>query len=263
MFGAFRLLLALMVVTTHLGGRGAVFHYGPYGVFGFYVVSGFLMTAILRRTYGFDLRGSTSFWLNRFLRIFPVYHLVALATLVLVGLFPRDAVLFQPAWLISNRAFDWLGNLLLVPYALYDQRFRLVPPSWSLGVELVYYFVIWLVMARSRRLALACAALGVAWVAWVFSAGLGWDARYFPLQAAMLPFAVGSLISHHGTWIRRRFGERTLGLAAGGVALLVVHTILAVVPCEGYALGAGFYVNFALVSLVSALLAVGEPASRR
>jgi len=263
MFGAFRFLLAVMVVITHLGGRSALFHYGVYGVFGFYVVSGFLMTAILQRTYGFDLRGSTSFWMNRFLRIFPAYHLVALATLVLVGLFPREAVYFQPAWWISDRWIDWLGNLLLFPYSFYDQRFRLVPPTWSVGVELVCYFVVWLVMARSRRLAWLCAALGVGWVAWALWAGLVWSARYMPVQAAILPFSVGSLIFHHGRPLRRRLGDRALGLAAGGVLLIVAHAILAFLPGETYALGAGFYVNFVLVSGVSALLAVSDPPSRR
>jgi peptidoglycan/LPS O-acetylase OafA/YrhL len=49
MFGFFRTLLALAVVVEHLGPA----HYvGPYAVFGFYVLSGYLMTLIMHETYG-------------------------------------------------------------------------------------------------------------------------------------------------------------------------------------------------------------------
>lgn len=44
MFGIFRTMLALVVVGEHLG---PVAHVGPYAVFDFYALSGYLMTAIL------------------------------------------------------------------------------------------------------------------------------------------------------------------------------------------------------------------------
>lgn len=42
MFGVYRTALALLVVAGHLG---PLEHVGPYAVFAFYVLSGYLMTA--------------------------------------------------------------------------------------------------------------------------------------------------------------------------------------------------------------------------
>jgi peptidoglycan/LPS O-acetylase OafA/YrhL len=82
MLGSFRLLLALLVVMAHLAeGTTFVSHMGVFAVFGFYVISGYLMTLVLHEVYHFDF---SSFWANRFLRLFPTYYLVALASLLVV-----------------------------------------------------------------------------------------------------------------------------------------------------------------------------------
>ena len=62
MFGIFRTLLALAVVVDHLGG---VHGMGTYAVFGFYVLSGYLMTMVLHRTYGYSISGFSRYALNR------------------------------------------------------------------------------------------------------------------------------------------------------------------------------------------------------
>lgn len=50
MFGALRLFLAILVVYTHLGPpHGAAL--GHHAVFGFYLLSGFLITRILNDLY--------------------------------------------------------------------------------------------------------------------------------------------------------------------------------------------------------------------
>lgn len=47
MFGSFRTLLALGVVISHLGSAP---YMGTYAVFGFYALSGYLMTLIMHET---------------------------------------------------------------------------------------------------------------------------------------------------------------------------------------------------------------------
>lgn len=74
MLGLMRFILALLVVVSHLTGGGAspfFAHWGIFAVFGFYLISGYLMTIILNEKYFFNF---TTFALNRFLRLFPIYY---------------------------------------------------------------------------------------------------------------------------------------------------------------------------------------------
>ena len=87
MFGTFRAILALMVVALHLGGIPAL---GNYAVFAFYCLSGYLMTLILQRNYGYTLAGFSKYIFNRFLKIYPVYWVSILFTLALVVMTTYD-----------------------------------------------------------------------------------------------------------------------------------------------------------------------------
>ncbi|MFT5239279.1 MAG: peptidoglycan/LPS O-acetylase OafA/YrhL [Candidatus Promineifilaceae bacterium] len=70
MFGTYRALLAFMVVALHLGGVPII---GPYAVFGFYILSGYLMTTIMHTRYGYSPVGFLQYAVNRALRIYPAY----------------------------------------------------------------------------------------------------------------------------------------------------------------------------------------------
>lgn len=191
MFGTLRFILAIFVVVAHLTETvKSVSHFGVFAVFGFYIVSGYLMTAVLNKTYKFDLK---SFALNRFLRLFPVYYLVVCSTLIAFYLLP-NAEAFHVVWYARDRIQDIAGNLAIFPFEFYDAYFRIVPPAWSVAVELVCYFLLWLFIARSKQTALITA--GVAAIYHVASLALGqdWAARYFPFYAAILPFSIGASI---------------------------------------------------------------------
>ena len=70
MLGSLRLFLAFFVVFSHLVGTHYLQHFGFYAVRGFYVLSGFLMTASLNDLYAFDAR---RYFTNRLLRLMPLY----------------------------------------------------------------------------------------------------------------------------------------------------------------------------------------------
>lgn len=70
MFGTYRTLLAVMVIFLHLGGMPVI---GGYAVFGFYILSGYLMTLIMHKNYGYTRDGVARYAINRFLRIYPIY----------------------------------------------------------------------------------------------------------------------------------------------------------------------------------------------
>jgi len=64
---------------------------GFYMVFGFFVLSGYLMTFIMHKKYGYSVRGVGAYALNRFLRIYPLYwacFVFALVVFFLVALCP-------------------------------------------------------------------------------------------------------------------------------------------------------------------------------
>ena len=81
-------MLALMVVHSHFTG-GALG--GPVAVFGFFCLSGYLMTKIVNETYADGLAGYLRYLGNRALRIYPAYYVgVAFAAAVLL-LWPTEA----------------------------------------------------------------------------------------------------------------------------------------------------------------------------
>ncbi len=254
MFGTFRFCLASLVMIGHLSGFPPFSYFGMYAVFGFYVVSGYVMTAILRTTYGFSAKGSVRFWANRLLRLFPAYYCVALLSLGLILAFPGPAGRFHDLFVTRFRALDLLGNLFLFPYPFYHQRFRLVPPSWSLGVELSCYVLLWLFTARGVACSAVSFGLACGYAAYTAVAGLEWSARYYPVRAAILPFSIGSLLFFYHVPIQRALAGR-LGLAiAATAAALFINLGVAFIPPR-YAHAAGFYVNLGLMTCLVAELA--------
>ncbi|MEW6682910.1 MAG: acyltransferase [Nitrospirota bacterium] len=191
MMGFLRFTLAMFVVTAHLTEGVRFFsHWGVFAVFGFYLISGYLMTLILHETYSFRF---SSFVLNRFLRLFPIYYLVAVVSAYLILSVPASAD-FLSVWEVKYRASDFLGNGLIFPFEFYDASFRIVPSTWSIAVELINYFLLWLVVARSRSLALSTVLLTITYHVVTLAVGMDWSSRYRPFYAALLPFSLGACI---------------------------------------------------------------------
>ena len=75
--GSIRTILALAVVFGHAGAY--LFTGGMLAVQLFYIVSGYLMSLVILSSSYSSIK---LFYLNRFLRLFPIYWFVALITLV-------------------------------------------------------------------------------------------------------------------------------------------------------------------------------------
>ena len=192
MLGLFRFVLAMLVVIAHLT-QGVLFfeHWGFFAVFGFYLVSGYLMTVILNETYFFRF---FSFAINRALRLFPIYYLVAITSVFVLSIAPSPGT-FHPAWESSQHGLlDVLANALIFPFEFYNAPFRLIPPIWSIAVELTNYLLLWLVVARNRKLAIAAFVVALAYHVISIAAGMNWGTRYSPSYAALLPFSLGACI---------------------------------------------------------------------
>jgi len=192
MFGAYRTILALFVVLDHFGGVPLI---GAYAVFGFFALSGYLMTYIMQRNYGYTPRGIAGYGLNRFLRIYPIYWVACLvAIIVLASIGPEATTRINNHFAMPQAADEWLRNLGLV--LKISTSPVLIYPAWALTVELFYYTCIGLGLSRFKTSTLLWFLASVAYTAFIVITDAPWGQRYYSVAAASLPFATGAMIYH-------------------------------------------------------------------
>ncbi|GAB3292370.1 acyltransferase family protein [Parahaliea aestuarii] len=252
MFGTYRTFLALLVVATHLGGYPGL---GSYAVFGFYCLSGYLMTLIMQRRYGYSGDGVLRYGLNRFLRIFPVYWVSIGLSLALIALLGNEfTASYHHAIYRPEGAAQWARNLLL--YFPQMESPRLTPPAWALTVELFFYALIALGASRSPFTSWCWFAVSVLHHVNVAVLQMDSDHWYFSIPAASLPFATGALIFHYSADISRLTGRlsrwRFACVLAGLGAGILFNWLFGQVA--GGSAKAHFYVNFLLCAAMVALL---------
>ncbi len=253
--GLLRLFLALGVAAGHAWGNfglsGDPLFIGGRAVQIFYVISGFLIAMILDGKYANSLRGTWIFYSNRALKIFVPYLVVLAATIVASLLLLRASGHAGPTAAIVAEAgtmepLTWayvaLTNLLLFgkeygylliyrggqfffdlhavehPPAL--TQFSIIPPAWSLSVELTFYLVAPFILRR-HFLLLAGLALFCQWSR--FQAyHFGWysqgtDIQFFPFELGL--FLYGAVI-----YRARRFlevGALLRGVIAFGLIIFL------------------------------------------
>jgi peptidoglycan/LPS O-acetylase OafA/YrhL len=193
--GSWRFFLALLVVISHLWG-GMIHGPAAYAVWGFYSLSGYLMTHVLRYKYGESPSGLRDFAYNRFLRIYPLYGIALLMGALALALAPRmgvNAAELNPEFIWPQNVSAWFVNASLLPFPSWG---LLVPVSGALAVEVGAYILMPL-MAFSR----AAAWLGLI-ISFVLNAKYGFETstfavRYSSFLTCFWVFAFGSLISHY------------------------------------------------------------------
>ena len=252
MFGTYRYCLAHLVVLTHLASWPGV---GSYAVFGFYMLSGFLMSLILNERYGFSLQGLRGYAANRALRIYPPYLFVLAATAVLVWALPNFAPQVRGSLILPDTWLAWAQQIGIVGID-WQARSRLIPASWSLYAELVYYVAMALVLARNRTIVLLWLGASVAYTLWLLVSGAEWQLRYYPVLAASLPFSLGATIYCY----RDRLPRISPRLGPILVAIFVAHALCARFVYSASALRSwGFYLSLAIAVITQlALLNAGR-----
>jgi len=193
MFGTYRLLLALMVVILHLGG---VPYIGAYAVFGFYILSGYLMTFIMHENYGYTLSGASKYALNRFLRVYPIYWVSITLSFIIIVLVGQDFTkIYHSAIYFPSSIADWANNIFLFFPSLEEPR--LTPPAWALTVEIFFYICIGLGLSKNKKITLIWFFLSIIYHIVAISLNWKWEYRYFAIPAASLPFAMGAVVYHY------------------------------------------------------------------
>ena len=230
--GLLRTVLALCVVAEHSGGIfGLRLVPGFIAVQIFYVASGFYMALILTEKY-IGPGAWWAFYVNRFLRLFPIYYAVLALTLIGAALaiasgraLPGYLSGWQDfgdsvgAWklaLVSLPNFTILGmdllhffdlgptgtiTLAVEPgvglhdFAAVGRHFSVVPQAWTLGIELMFYAIVpSIVRWRSSGLLALFAGSGMA-RAIGYTLGFchdPWDDRFFPFELSL--FIAGMLL---------------------------------------------------------------------
>ena len=140
-----RLVLALCVVLTH--SRFSAFQMaGGMAVVCFFFISGFLVAGLLRETYA-DRPGA--FLSNRFLRIFPIYWACLVFALPIVGQLPFDSYEIGRLMGWPETSWQWLFNLVLIGEGWAMPR--VIGTSWSLGMELGFYALLFFFYTLFQR----------------------------------------------------------------------------------------------------------------
>jgi peptidoglycan/LPS O-acetylase OafA/YrhL len=193
MFGILRTFLALVVVAGHLYGPWKM---GTYAVFGFYALSGYLMTMTMAQNYGYSRAGILRFGANRVLRIYPAYWAAIIFSIVVLLVVGEERVVYYHSAIAFTRTGREIFNNLFLYFYPATERPRLSPATWALTVELGFYILIGLGVSKTRPRSIAWFALSVAYTVHLLAQGVGWNERYSPLFAASLPFSAGSLWYH-------------------------------------------------------------------
>lgn len=219
---ALRGFAALCVVFDHLGlhliqpARTAVYQWvdtGKYGVFVFFLVSGYIVPASLER------KGSVrSFWVSRAFRLYPLYLLAVAATVVAwrLGWGSLRGAGQHPVTALLGHAL-MLSNVLGVT--------NVINVIWTLSYEMAFYLLLTALFVAGwhRRSSLWAAVFAVAAVA---VGGLlpmtalsdGVPGRKLVVMAADLLILGGLALAVSRGGIPRALGA---ALAAGTVLLLV------------------------------------------
>lgn len=156
--GIIRLLLSLSVLVAHSEGKFKILFSAPEAVFSFFVISGFYMALILDNKY----QSKFVFYLNRALRIFPIYWIVLFLTVILA--LGKTSLLGAPTNFIThyfqysahlsgtefaietiNYIFRNLTLLISKDYfgILQNQApgYLVIYQAWTLPIELLFYLI--------------------------------------------------------------------------------------------------------------------------
>lgn len=213
MLGTIRFFLAIVVALGHANVRIAGLNPGVMSVVFFYLISGYVMTSLIRTHY-LSLARVPHFYLDRSLRIFPQYLLIATLTLACYFLVHPDSYFLSRV----PQLRDYLNNFAVLPLNYYmfngSDKFTLIPPAWSLSAELQFYLLVPLLLIfrmRSLAFVIGLAVFAVAAADRINSEYYG----YRLLPGVLMFFLLGSLLYD---W---REQKRGLMLVIGVIAAVI------------------------------------------
>ncbi len=219
--GSLRLLLALSVVIAHAKPfYGIKLMTGLEAVQSFFIISGFYMALILNEKY--VGKGSYKLFIsNRILRLMPTYWAILFISAVCTNLYLKTWInnfgdfsitsqiymIFTSLFLLGQDIGMFLqidtnsGSLVFLknlykplPEHIPVYKFLFIPQSWTLGIELSFYFIAPFIVRKKIALVMILLAVSLALRGYLFSIGYEsdpWTYRLFPIELAL--FLIGVL----------------------------------------------------------------------
>ncbi len=143
MFGYLRLILAILVMLSHLNIRFFTLNQGVFAVTIFYILAGFVVSYL----YSFIIPNSKYkillFYKNRIKRIFPLYLYILILTILFLLITNYGNPNFNLIKLIYNITIIPLNYYMYIDSTiLTNPSWCLIPPAWSLGTELQAYILL-------------------------------------------------------------------------------------------------------------------------
>jgi peptidoglycan/LPS O-acetylase OafA/YrhL len=215
--GTYRFFLAIFVALSHLGITFFAISTGISAVVSFFLLSGFVMTALITKSYSTADRVG-AFYLDRAMRLFPQFLLYLVATLAVVLLLKPQSI-----YLSDLTPVKVALNALMIPLNFFMvgdlMTGMLMPQAWSLGLEAVFYLVIpWLIILKLRVPAfIASAAVFLCAYAGAIDSDT-WAYRLLP--GSLFIFLLGSFMHGRSPWKRRvLIGSFITSVVLSGVLL--------------------------------------------
>lgn len=132
-----------MVVLSHIGYRIDGYHLGVPAVVCFYMLSGYFVAFLYERNSTHTYSSHWVFYRDRMLRIFPLYFFVTILTIVFMFISRYAEMVWTPVNIMANLTIVPLNYYMYIPsVVLPTLRYWLVPPAWSLGVEIQFYLLL-------------------------------------------------------------------------------------------------------------------------
>ena len=271
-----RAVAILAVLAFHLDVKS--FAGGFVGVDIFFVISGYLITSVIRSHSIAGTFRFSEFYLRRMRRLFPAMFVTVLVTFVL-GAFLMSPVAFGYLSSSALAAVLSVSNVTFWLQSGYFDESSWTKPllhTWSLGIEEQFYLlwpaaIVLLLRCREHVAPIVIGAIGIASAviaeAWL---RLSPDAVFFLLPFRICEFALGALL----VWAPANSGRAPLlteaGFAAGfsaiATSILIFDSdtkfpgVASLLPCLGAALciccGRAFIARVTLAN--SAAVAIGR-----
>lgn len=194
MFGIYRFILALNVVLFH---TLAVPKIGPLAVYSFFILSGYLMTLIMHKTYGYSVSGIRKYAINRFFRLYPFYWTLLLVTIFIIFITGENHfTLFHNKMRLPSNIPEILANITMIYPELKpgDYQTRLAPATWAITIELFFYFLIGIGISKTKLRTITWFALSMLVLIYNNIALKELGFGYGSYLTASLPFSMGALL---------------------------------------------------------------------
>jgi len=177
----------------------------------------------------------------------PPYYLVCALTLIAITIAPSQAAEYLKFWRTLPDAGDLAINLAVLPLQLPYGLVRLVPPFWSVAIEIDMYLLLYLVVSRHASWALIALAAGLTFQLACTYDAVNWSLTYFTAPSAIFPFAAGAVL-----YFLERRGWVASPLAAGCAFAAWIANLLAggSVFSESYIFGWGYLLDTVFFAVV-------------